>query len=100
MWFKIENQQAKLNIFVKPKAKKTALIKISDQELHIAIHAKPHQGEANKELIAYLAKLFRLPKSQIILQRGEASRHKQVIMPLTKSVQKLLENSNKLLSLI
>jgi hypothetical protein len=60
--------------------------------LHISLHAQPKQGEANKELISYLAKILRLPKSQIILQRGEGSRHKQVIVPLTITVQQLLDN--------
>lgn len=92
MWYKIQNKQVTLNIFAKPNAKKTVLIKISDRWLHIALHAKPHQGEANKELISYLAKLFRLPKSKIILQRGEGSRHKQVIMPLTDAIKQLLDD--------
>lgn len=45
MWFKIQGLQIKLQIIAKPNAKKTAILKISDQELHIAIHAKPHKGE-------------------------------------------------------
>lgn len=92
MWFKIENQQVMINIFAKPNAKKTAIAKIDNQALHIFIHAKPFQGEANKVLISYLAKLFKLPKSQIILQRGENSRHKQVVVPLVDSVRQLLDD--------
>lgn len=91
MWFKIQNQQVRINIFAKPNAKKTALLGISEQGLLISLHAKPHQGAANKELIAYLARLFHLPKNQIILQKGGGSRHKQVIVPLTDSVQELID---------
>jgi uncharacterized protein (TIGR00251 family) len=93
MWFQIQDQQVILNIYVKPNAKKTAIVKISDDELHIALHAKPHEGEANKELISYLAQIFKLPKSQVILHKGEASRHKRVIMPLTADVQRFLNDS-------
>jgi uncharacterized protein YggU (UPF0235/DUF167 family) len=50
----------------------------------------PHQGEANKELITYLAKLFHLPKTQVILQKGEGGRYKQVVVPLTDAVQKII----------
>lgn len=96
-WFQINNQQVALRILAKPNAKQTAIVEISAQELHIMLHAKPHQGEANKELIAYLAKFFRLPKRQIILQRGEKSKYKQVIVPLTATVQRFLDNPNKLI---
>ncbi len=91
MWFEIKNNKAALHIFAKPNAKRSAFIKISEDELHIALHAKPHEGEANKELISYFAKLFRLPKSQVILERGESSRHKVVIVPLTATIQNFIE---------
>jgi len=94
MWYKIQNQQVILQILAKPNAKKTALLGISDEGLLISIHAKPDQGNANKELISYLSTLFRLPKSRIILQRGERSRHKQVVLPLTEVVQQLLDEPN------
>lgn len=95
MWFKIQNHQVLLNIFVKPNAKKTALIAITDNQLQISLHAKPHQGEANKELISYLAKLFRLPKSYITLEGGERSRDKKVRLELTNKVQQFLDNPSK-----
>lgn len=76
----------------KPNAKKSAIVGVSEKELKISLHAKPHQGEANDELIFYLAKLLRLPKSEILLQRGKVSRYKQVILPLTDYVQQLLED--------
>lgn len=92
MWFKIQDQQIKLQIIAKPNAKKTAILKISEQGLHIAIHAKPHKGEANKELIVFLSKVFKVQKSQIILKAGENSKHKQIIMPLTETIQKILND--------
>lgn len=92
MWFKIKDQQVLLSIFVKPNAKKTAILGIKNNELQISLHATPHHGEANKELIFYLAKLFQLQKSKIILQRGEGSRHKKVILPLMKTVKQFIDN--------
>lgn len=90
MWFKIEGQQVKISIIAKPNAKKTAFLGISEQGLIISLHEKPDQGAANKELITFLAKQFRVPKNQIILHRGERSRYKKVIVPLTENVQKWL----------
>ncbi len=92
MWFKIEDQHVVLRIFAKPNAKRTALLKVNDDALHIALHATPHEGEANKVLISYLAKLFRIPKSHIILQRGVSSRYKEIVVPLTEKIQQFLDD--------
>jgi len=91
-WFKINNQQIELHILAKPHAKRSALLAVGEQELQIALHAKPHQGEANKELIAFLAKLFQIPKSHILLRRGEASRHKVVVLPLNEKIQDVIRD--------
>lgn len=90
MWFKIADQKVELKIFAKPNAKKTALLAISDQGLHIALHAKPQQGQANDELIAYLAKLLATPKSHITVKRGIGSRYKWVIIPLSDTIKQLI----------
>lgn len=95
MWFKIQNQQVQISILAKPNAKTTAFLEIRNETMCISLHAKPHHGEANKELISYLAKLFKLPKSQIRISRGETSKHKQVLVPLTDLVQQLLDNPIK-----
>lgn len=97
MWFKIKEQYVQINILAKPNAKKTTVLMASDAELHISLHAKPHHGEANKELISYLSKLLRLPKSQILLLRGENSKHKQILLPLNNRVQELINQPEKFL---
>ncbi len=94
MWYKIQDQQVRINILAKPNAKKTAFLGISEQGMLISVHAKPHKGEANKELIAFLAKLFDVPKTQITLGKGEGSRYKQVVVPLTEAVQRLINSNN------
>ena len=90
VWFKIEKNLVKINIFAKPNAKKTAFLGIGEQGLLIAIHAKPHQGAANQELISYLAKHFHVPKTKVTLLKGETSRHKQVEIPLTDEVHQII----------
>jgi uncharacterized protein (TIGR00251 family) len=95
MWFKIQNQQVKIHVLAKPNAKKTAILAISEQGMHVALHAKPHHGEANKELFSYLSRLFRIPKIQIHLLRGKYSRHKQILVPLSDTVQQLLDHPER-----
>jgi uncharacterized protein len=43
-WFKIHAQYTTLRIIAKPHAKRMVFVKITEQELHLAMHAKPHQG--------------------------------------------------------
>jgi hypothetical protein len=91
MWYIIQDKYIEVQVVVKPNAKRTVLQSITEQALQISLHAKPHQGEANKELLAYLAELFHVPKSYIELKRGDKSRHKSVLLPCNPTVQKIIE---------
>lgn len=97
MWFKIHAHQVTLQIIAKPHAKKTALTAITEQGLHLALHAKPHQGAANKELISFLSKLFEVPKSSISLKTGARSKQKLVVLPLTNTIQEILLEPSRLM---
>lgn len=70
-----------LHVQVKPNARQTKLISRDERGLVIALKARPQDGEANDELIAFLSELFAVPKSKIHIRRGLKSRVKQVEMP-------------------
>lgn len=91
MKYKIIKNQVELHLVVKPNAQKTEIKSFDDKGLSITLKAKPHDGEANKELIAYLAKIFKVPKSQIILKKGEESRYKMILIPLTQEIVNCLD---------
>lgn len=93
MWFKTESTYIDIFIYAKPNAKKSALLSISEEAIHVAIHANPRDGAANKELITFIAKLLKIPKSHCELIKGKASRHKQIRVPFSKSLLQLLNNS-------
>lgn len=48
------------------------------QAVHLRLHAPPRDGEANTELLRFVAKALRVPKSQVVLASGEKSRTKVV----------------------
>ena len=50
-------------------------------ELRIKVAAAPREGEANKELITFLAKRFSVPKREIELVSGEKSKTKIISAP-------------------
>ena len=50
--------------------------------LKIRIKAPPEKGKANCELIKFLAKELKMPKSAVRIIKGEKSREKVVIVEL------------------
>lgn len=67
-----------LRLYIQPKASRDNIIGLHGDELKVAITAPPVDGKANAHLVKYLAKQFRVAKSQVILEKGETGRHKQV----------------------
>jgi len=59
--------------------------------LQVRIGAQPREGEANEELIRFLAEKLGLPRRSIVLVRGERSSTKLVEVPLgTEEVRRRL----------
>lgn len=65
---------------VTPKACRSQVVGWENGELRIRIAAVPEKGEANKELVKFLAKTFGISKSQVMLISGETSRHKRFFL--------------------
>ena len=87
-----ENPQGiRLRIFLQPKASRDQIVGLHDGELKIAITAPPVDGAANAHLLKFLSKLFKVPKSAILLEKGELQRHKQLFIPEPKRIPKELE---------
>ncbi|MCA1921201.1 DUF167 family protein YggU [Buttiauxella noackiae] len=67
-----------LRLYIQPKASRDSIIGLHGDELKVAITAPPIDGKANAHLVKYLAKLFRVAKSQVLVEKGELGRHKQI----------------------
>jgi uncharacterized protein (TIGR00251 family) len=52
-------------------------------ELRIKVAAPPHEGEANKRLVAFLAKRFGVARREIVVESGEKSRTKSISAPVS-----------------
>jgi len=68
----------RLRVRVKPRASKSRLVGTREGELEVAVAAPPVDGEANAELVAFLAKQLGVAKSHVAVVSGPASRHKIV----------------------
>ena len=53
---------------------------MSDGTLKIKLKAPPVDGEANEELIKFLSKLWKIPKSNIKIKSGKTSKNKILII--------------------
>ncbi|WP_303851784.1 DUF167 domain-containing protein [Seleniivibrio woodruffii] len=66
----------KLSVYVQPGAKKTEHSGMHDGRPKIRLNAPPVDGAANDELVKFVAKRLKLPKSSVKLVSGHASRLK------------------------
>lgn len=67
-----------LRLYIQPKASRDCIIGLHGDELKVAITAPPVDGQANAHLVKFLAKQFRVAKNQVLIEKGELGRHKQV----------------------
>jgi uncharacterized protein len=66
------------SIHVQPKASRNEICGLSGSELKIRLTSPPVEGAANTLCREFLAKLFRVAKSNVRIIAGEKSRHKTV----------------------
>ncbi len=69
-----------IEIWAKPRSSKTKVAGLHGSALSVAISAPPVEGEANKELIEFFAKLLKVPKTSIELASGSTGRNKRVLV--------------------
>jgi uncharacterized protein (TIGR00251 family) len=69
-----------VRLHIQPRASRTKILGIHDGRLKIAVTAPPVDGKANKEVIAFLAKLLGLAKSDFLLKSGGQSRYKVIAL--------------------
>lgn len=85
-----KNGNVTIKIQAKPGAKHNNITDISEDAVGVAISAPPVEGEANTELMKYLASVLGMRKSDVTLDRGSKSRQKIVVVSGI-SVEKVLE---------
>lgn len=69
-----------MRVKVIPKASKSEIVGWEGEVLKVRLKAVPEKGEANEELIRFLSREFKIPKSSITIVRGHTSREKTVLI--------------------
>jgi uncharacterized protein (TIGR00251 family) len=67
-----------LKVKVQPRASKNELAGILGDAVKLRITAPPVEGEANKSVIKFFARLFKIPQNQVQIISGDSSRNKIV----------------------
>ncbi|MFY3762611.1 DUF167 domain-containing protein [Escherichia coli] len=67
-----------IRLYIQPKASHDQIIGLHGDELKVAITAPPVDGQANAHLIKFIAKQFKVAKSNVTIEKGELGRHKQL----------------------
>ena len=76
----------KLRVRATPNARRSEIIGWEDDAqagriLRVRVAAPPVDGKANAELREFLAKSLNLPKSKVVLEKGNAARFKSFEIP-------------------
>jgi uncharacterized protein (TIGR00251 family) len=67
-------------IGAKPNSKESKVMEINDEYIGVAIAAPPKEGEANDELLSFLASVLGVKKNTVYLDKGSKSRNKVAVV--------------------
>jgi uncharacterized protein (TIGR00251 family) len=67
-----------LSVLAKPRASRSVVRGEREGALEVAVAAPPVDGEANDELVRFLARALGLARRDVTITSGETARHKRV----------------------
>ena len=74
-----------LMVLAVPRSSRTEIVEIQQNRCKIKVKAPPVDGEANSALVEALAKIFKIPKKSVILEKGQTGKQKSfLLLGLTK----------------
>ena len=78
-----------VNIKIVPNSSKNDII-LEDEFVKVKITAQPIEGKANKALIEFLSKKFKIPKTSIEIVKGETNKEKTLLFKTSDSEKQAL----------
>jgi uncharacterized protein (TIGR00251 family) len=77
-WYQWQGDDLVLQLQIQPKAKRNEVAGMHAGRLRIRVAAPPVDGKANRALTGFLADLFGVSRTRVILEKGESGRLKTV----------------------
>jgi uncharacterized protein (TIGR00251 family) len=80
-WFEDRAEGVVLRLQIQPKASRSEVVGLHGEppRLKIRVAAPPVDGAANEELAEFLGRRLRIPKSRVLILRGESGKTKDVL---------------------
>lgn len=80
----------KIKVYIQPNSKKSGYAGMYDGLPKLKVSAPPASGAANAEIVKIFSKLLNIPKSDIIISSGHASRLKILDINTDKSYEEII----------
>jgi len=94
VFYNIKDETVTIRIKAQPSASKSEFCEVyGDDAIKIRIKAPAVEGAANKELVKFLAKSFKVSKSDILFKTGQNSKIKIVAFPLNDKFKDWIEQN-------
>jgi uncharacterized protein (TIGR00251 family) len=77
-WLSWDSNSVMIHVVVRPGASRRRIVSIDEGGVVVALNSPPEKGRANDELIDFLARIASVPRSTIMIVRGDTSRHKTI----------------------
>jgi len=77
-WLTCGNGCVAFQVMARPGASRRGIVRLEARGIVIALHSPPEKGKANDELVEFLARALKVPRSTITILRGTSSRTKTV----------------------
>ena len=93
-WYLENKGSLRLNIYVVPSSSRSEVVGPYNDCLKIKLKAPPVDNEANKELVRFLAKTLKVPKSNIEIVSGHRQKRKVVCIIGVRAILALTPGFN------
>jgi uncharacterized protein (TIGR00251 family) len=82
MWITEKKEGVVISCQIQPKSSRSEIVGLHGEppRLKIKVAAPPVDGEANEELVAYLAKKLKVPKRRIQIISGHTGKYKDILI--------------------
>ncbi len=91
MWYNIENDLITINIKALPNSSKNIIAEVIGDKLKVKIKAPAVENAANKELVKFLSKTFKISKTDIQFVGGMTSKQKKLKMPVNDKIKEFIK---------
>lgn len=85
-WYQWHGEDLIVQVRVQPRARRDAFAEPLGEAIKIQLRAPPVDGRANASLIAFLAEVFEVPRTQVTLLSGARGRSKRLCIQAPRAL--------------